>query len=88
MELRCNISIRFDIGACFYYASSMLYKPSRCTILHVSINHFYYYRLKENFGDSITEEEYSRKVHPILATLDTRKFTERIAHEIVSIIPF
>lgn len=82
METQCDISIHFDIGACFYYASTLLYNESRCTILHVSRDHFYYYRLRENFGDSISEAEYSKKVHLLQGSMNRNIFLNRITEEI------
>ena len=85
MELRCTVSVHFDIGACFYYAGSMLYKDSTCTILHASQNHHYYRYLKENFG-AISEEAYAKKVQPLDAVPDTDVFIASLAAKIREIM--
>jgi hypothetical protein len=71
MELRCNLAVHFDIGACFFYASRHLYAPDTpSTILHLSVDDFYYERLRGNFGDSISTEDYAKKVVPVRVSAD------------------
>lgn len=71
IELRCTTAVHFDIGACFFYASRHLYiHDTPCTILHLSVDDFYYERLRGNFGDSILADDYAKKVVPVRITAD------------------
>jgi hypothetical protein len=84
IETRCDVSVHFDIGACFYYAGSTFY-DTNCKILHASRDHFYYHRLKENFR--MSDEEYAKKAVPVLATTDTDAFIQRLVQEIEGLQP-
>jgi hypothetical protein len=70
INLNCNFSVHFDIGACLFYPSQYLYSHTSCKFIHASIESFYYERLRDSFGDSISADDYAKKVVDMRVTAD------------------